>query len=517
MDENPCLPQTGEMACPGTPGWQDELFVVLDRFPIPIEVFAADGTSRFVNHAFTEVFGISADRVVGRLNVLSDPFLTTVLGFEEHLLRAFAGEPASLHNVRVPLEEIRSRYQRHGAPAGGVELYQDITALPLREPDGALAWVVVLFVTKDVYQFHSAVGRAREYLDSHWLDAFDLDAVATAAGVSRSHLSRLFGRYLGKTPYRYYQDTRVEQLKTALADPALQIGEAFVRCGAGYNSGLATAFRRAVGMTPSEYRRRLAELTTPRADPAGEPPDYRQEDDRLFRIVDLLPIPIQVFRADGRAAFINRAVLREWNVPDDTGILDSFNLLTDPLVNQRYGLRQYVTRAFAGETGLVPDVRIPLEAFWEVYQKGSATFDTEALYADILNFSLRDPDGRLRFVVSIFFTNRIYRGRREVARAREYLENHWRDRYDAGALAEVAGLSSSQLCRLFRQEAGTTPYAYYCQVRLERLKAALKNPDRSIAQAFAACGLEHQGNATRFFKENTGMTPSQYRALAGQE
>lgn len=500
-------------------GLPDGLCAVLDHFPVPAGVYGPDGAGLFVNRSFTETFRIDAHRIVGAVNVLADPYLDTELGIAGSLARVFSGEPTILHGVRAPLEEMDNRRLARSPVAVGVEIYQDIACLPVLDDDGSVLGVVALFVTKHVYPLHPAVLAACQHIDLHWRDAFDSDEVADAAGVSRDHLSRLFQRFLGKTPYRYYREVKIDRIKRALRDPELTVSQAFASCGVDYSGSYARAFRRSVGMTPTEYRgsapTELPAAAPARAAAAQAVPEL--DEDSLFRVVDLLPIPVQVFRASGEAVFINQAVLRAWNVKDARQIIGSYNLRSDPLVNDRHGLRSHIERAFSGETVLVPDVRIPLETFWESYPKADATADPGAIYTDILNFPLRDAAGRLSYVVSIFLTSRVYRGRTEVARAREYLENHWRARYDADALAEQVGLSSSQLSRVFKQETGQTPYGYYQEVKVARLKELLRNSDLSVSQAFTACGLEHWGNATRFFKERVGLTPTQYRATLHDE
>lgn len=498
----------------------DDLFAVLEHFPVPAEVFAADGSSLFVNSAFSEIFGIDARRIVGELNLLADPYLNDEMGLAGHLQRVFSGDPVVFRDLRVPWQEIDSRQLAHGEVALGIETYQDIACLPLRDTEGTPIYVVALFVTKHVYEVHRAVLSARQYIRARWRDEYDLTAIAEHAGISRHHLSRLFRRFLGTTPYRHYQDVKIERIKQALQDPGLSISEAFAGCGVAYTGGYARAFKRVAGVTPTEFRARLASddampATSPgsRAVPAGREDD----EERMFRVVDLLPIPVQVFRPSGEAAFINQAVLRAWNVRDARTIVGSYNLRSDPLVNVEHGLRDHIERAFSGETVLVPDIRVPLETFWESYPKASPTVDPGAIYTDILNFPIRDASGRLSHVMSIFLTSRVYRGRPEVARAREYLENHWKERFDADVVAELVELSASQLGRVFRRETGTTPYGYYQEIKVARLKELLRNPDLSISQAFAACGLEHWGNATRFFKQKVGMTPTQYRATLRDE
>ena len=494
-------------------GLRADLFAVLERLPIPAEVFAADGSSLFVNQAFTEIFGIDAGQVVGDLNVRTDPYLNDQMGLAGPLAGVFSGDTAILRDVRVPWEEIDQRHLVHGEVAAGLETYQDIACLPLRDVAGDLAYVVTLFVTRHVYEVHRAVLSARQYIETHWRDEFDLDLIAGHAGISRHHLSRLFRRFLGKTPYRHYQDVKIAQVQRALRDPGLTVSEAFASSGVAYAGGYARAFRRVLGLTPTQFRAGGAPADPATAVQSGAEAARPDDEDRMFRIVDLLPIPVQVFRSDGEAAFINQAVLRAWNLRDSRDIVGSYNLRSDPLVNDEHGLREYIERAFAGETVLVPDVRIPLETFWESYQKASPADDPGAIYTDILNFPVRDATGRLSHVMSVFLTSRVYRGRPEVARAREYLANHWREPFDVDVVADLVSLSSSQLGRVFKRETRQTLYGYYQEMKITRLKELLRNPELSVSQAFTACGLAHWGNATRFFKEKVGMTPTQYRAI----
>jgi AraC family transcriptional regulator len=98
-----------------------------------------------------------------------------------------------------------------------------------------------------------------------------------------------------------------------------------------------------------------------------------------------------------------------------------------------------------------------------------------------------------------------------VARAREYLENNWREEFNIDSIAKAACLSPSHLVRLFKKHTGMTPYSYYQEIKVSRLKEALRDKNVSISQAFLSCGFEYPGNFARFFKEQVGMTPSQYR------
>jgi transcriptional regulator GlxA family with amidase domain len=158
-------------------------------------------------------------------------------------------------------------------------------------------------------------------------------------------------------------------------------------------------------------------------------------------------------------------------------------------------------------------MRLPLESFWEWYKTRNNVYDIEAIYTDILNFPVFGQDGRMAYVVAIFFTSRVYSGRTDMAKAREYLENNWREEFDTDKLAKLVSLSPSHLSRLFKKHTGMTPYSYYQDIKINQLKASLRNQNLSVAEAFISCGFEYPGNSTRFFKKKTGMTPSQYRKI----
>ncbi|MDD4753004.1 MAG: helix-turn-helix domain-containing protein [Desulfitobacteriaceae bacterium] len=495
------------------------IFSVLELFPIPMEVFSTDGMSLFVNQAFVDFFRIHEGEIIRRFNILNDPYINQKLGLSDYLRRAFAGEILSFHDLKVPFEEIDSRYTSvQGRPTES-DIYQDIISFPLRGEDASVAYVVAVFMTKRMYQLRLDVMKAKKYIDIHWKDDFDIDKLAKVVGMSRHYLARLFKKTLGMPPYSYYQEVKIEKIKEALSDDSLNISQAFASCGAGYSSSFAEVFKNRVGMTPTQYKNalRISHESSEKPPLTLEQVKATQADsfcaikNRLFQIAEIFPIPVQIFGPDGEIVFVNEATLKMWNVRDTSLIMGEYNLRRDPLVNDEFNLRDEIRRTFEGELVLIEDIRLPLESFWELYKTRSDAYDIEAIYTDILNFPVLAADGTLAYVVCIFFTSRVYNGRPEVAKSREYLENHWREEFDAAGLAQLVHLSPSQLSRLFKKHTGLTPYGYYQEIKINRLKEAMLDKTLSISEAFISCGFEYPGNSTRFFKEKTGMSPSEYR------
>lgn len=342
-------------------------------------------------------------------------------------------------------------------------------------------------MTKNTYQARNDVIKAKEYIDAHWLEDFNLDEIAQTVNLSRHHLTRLFKRYIGRTLYSYYQDVKLHKIKEAVLDTNLSISEAFASCGVDYCGGIAESFRKKFGMPPSQYRKEVTDH--PNAEQQDTSishfPGYsvrltqETEEILLFQVMELLPIPIQIFKSNGDIIFVNEAVLKMWNVLDTRQIIGKYNLLTDPLVNEQFGLKDDILRTFRGEVVLISDIRVPLESFWKWYKKRSDFYDIESIYTDILNFPVFSEDGKIMHIISVFLTSRIYQGNSDVIKAKEYLENHWLEKFDVEKTAEVVHLSPSQLTRIFKKHTGMTPFSYYQELKVNKLKEALRDKNLS--------------------------------------
>ncbi|WP_425060114.1 helix-turn-helix transcriptional regulator [Sporomusa carbonis] len=60
------------------------------------------------------------------------------------------------------------------------------------------------------------------------------------------------------------------------------------------------------------------------------------------------------------------------------------------------------------------------------------------------------------------------------------------------------------------------------KVRIDRAKLLLRNPEQTVVRVAAAAGYQDASYFCRFFRQEAGMTPNQYRAKlknsnAGQE
>lgn len=98
---------------------------------------------------------------------------------------------------------------------------------------------------------------ALSFMREHFPEPIGTADVAAAAAVSDSSLRRAFRETLRTTPRAYLQEMRVGRAVELLADPELSMTRIAAACGFADSSHFSHAFRKALNMTPSEYRASL--------------------------------------------------------------------------------------------------------------------------------------------------------------------------------------------------------------------------------------------------------------------
>jgi AraC family transcriptional regulator len=100
------------------------------------------------------------------------------------------------------------------------------------------------------------VKRVREYMRAHLDEEIGLDQIATIVSLSRFHFCTAFRKATGQTPHNWLVMQRIEESRRLLDIGALPVTEVALAVGYQTPSSFAAAFRKLIGMTPTEYRRR---------------------------------------------------------------------------------------------------------------------------------------------------------------------------------------------------------------------------------------------------------------------
>jgi AraC family transcriptional regulator len=99
--------------------------------------------------------------------------------------------------------------------------------------------------------------RVSEYIEDRIKDEIPLRELAAVAQLSTYHFARAFKQSFGLPPHRYHMSRRMERAKALLEVPARSVTDVGLMLGFAETSSFTSAFRRSVGTTPSDYRRRL--------------------------------------------------------------------------------------------------------------------------------------------------------------------------------------------------------------------------------------------------------------------
>ena len=110
--------------------------------------------------------------------------------------------------------------------------------------------------------------------------------------------------------------------------------------------------------------------------------------------------------------------------------------------------------------------------------------------------------------------NNIYGGLPSflARRLEEYIQANLERNLTLADMAQVVGLSTSHLTRLFKQSKGMSLYQYVIYCRIERAKQLLKRKI-AIAEIATQVGFADQSHLTYHFKRHVGMTPKVFRQL----
>lgn len=233
--------------------------------------------------------------------------------------------------------------------------------------------------------------------------------------------------------------------------------------------------------------------------------------DLFCDFIDAFPYPIQIFAPDGTLKAANAAFINEFRIPHPSLIVDKYNILRDETLSG-FGVLGEVHSAFEGNVASIMGIPAPVHQLKQWFH--IPVESSELYYLNISAFPLKSDCGELLCVVIVYVTQKKMLDREEIARAKEYMQANWREKFDLESIARAALMSEAHFARRFKLLTGMTPHAYYSSIKMQKLKDTLLNANLSIEQAFCHCGMQYHGHYAQLFKKETGLTPSEYRKLA---
>ena len=115
--------------------------------------------------------------------------------------------------------------------------------------------------------FHENLIEAAALMEANLEEPLSLDEIASLVGVSRRQIERLFKRYVGEVPTKYYLDMRLRRARSLLLQTSMSVMEIALACGFQSPPHFSKCYRDLFGHTPSAERRnsRLALLSPDKA------------------------------------------------------------------------------------------------------------------------------------------------------------------------------------------------------------------------------------------------------------
>ena len=103
-----------------------------------------------------------------------------------------------------------------------------------------------------------------------------------------------------------------------------------------------------------------------------------------------------------------------------------------------------------------------------------------------------------------------------VQAAMEDIRANYAGLYGVEELSERLGVSKSHLVRTFTAALGVPPGRYLTKVRVEAAMRLLLHREYTLDVIASLCGFSGANYLCRVFKKETGHSPAQWRAMAGQ-
>jgi AraC family transcriptional regulator len=96
---------------------------------------------------------------------------------------------------------------------------------------------------------------ATAYIEEHLSEAISLETLAKLVRLSPYYFCRTFKQSFGVPPHRYHSNRRIERAKELLTERKQSVTDVALAVGFGETSSFSAAFRKATGVTPTEYQR----------------------------------------------------------------------------------------------------------------------------------------------------------------------------------------------------------------------------------------------------------------------
>jgi len=102
-----------------------------------------------------------------------------------------------------------------------------------------------------------------------------------------------------------------------------------------------------------------------------------------------------------------------------------------------------------------------------------------------------------------------------IVRAKEFIRERHAESLRLGQVAGAVNASAFYFCKMFKKVTGINFTDYVAQVRVEKARNLLLNPDLRVSEIAYAVGFQSLTHFNRVFKKAVGQPPGRYRHQVG--
>ncbi|WP_261131521.1 response regulator [Bacillus sp. Marseille-Q3570] len=152
-------------------------------------------------------------------------------------------------------------------------------------------------------------------------------------------------------------------------------------------------------------------------------------------------------------------------------------------------------------TRMINNLGIPMDRFIP-YDRNSSSQQLEEKSTHLL-----------RVIVEKVQTWRMVQAKGKLESAKEYIEKHYSEPLTLEMVASHVELSPYYLSKLFKEKKGITFIDFLTNVRIEKAKEYMLDPEISVKEVCFKVGYKDPNYFSRVFKKIVGQSPKQYRAV----
>lgn len=182
---------------------------------------------------------------------------------QERVVTQKAVQITAIELVTIIYNSIYANHPQLSVPNMTDDIYRIAHATTLDETESVLADIISTcgkqIQTRFLNHTHTAVTKIMNYLDEHYQEPISLEDLSKVVFLNTKYICNIIKQDTGKTFHEILVGLRIQKAKALMKLPNSKMYEISQQVGFSDSKSFNNAFKKVVGMTPTEYRNQLSE------------------------------------------------------------------------------------------------------------------------------------------------------------------------------------------------------------------------------------------------------------------